>query len=94
MGMPIASAVVWLSPSPPGERVAIGRVWASPSSTTRLVSAPARLTVMRSPSGPTTVAVCSNSGAACLTAGDSMSIEFGMTKIGPPGGPGTAPCTP
>ena len=60
---------LWLSPSPPGERVAIGSVCASPSSTTRLVSAPARSTVDAVPSGPTIVAVCSSSGAACLTPG-------------------------
>jgi hypothetical protein len=32
--------------------------------------------------------------AECLTAGAWMSIDFGITKIGPPGGPGTALYTP
>ena len=69
IGRPSACALAWLRPTAPAASVSRGSVCASPSSTVSAVSAPASETVRRWPSAASIVAVCSSSGAACLTPG-------------------------
>ena len=65
--MPSASATVCREADPASREDAPGSVWARPSSVPRLTSVPTTSIVARPPCGPTTVAVCSSAGAACLT---------------------------